>query len=122
MAQGKNGRRMLARCLAVGALAAITLLPLAAGAQDKAQTMVVEFAIKDYASWRPVFDGAEAARAKLGVTNPRVFRHADKPERLLVLFDTASIEQGQAWMTSATVKADWEKGGVVGVPTFRFLR
>jgi hypothetical protein len=84
--------------------------------------MVVEFSIKDYASWRPVFDGAEPARAKVGVTNPRVFRSADKPERLLVLFDTANVKQGRAWMTSATVKSDWEIGGVVGVPTFRFLR
>ncbi len=122
MTHGNSGRRPFIHFIALGALAAVLLAPLAARAADQIQTMVVEFAIKDYAAWRPVFDGADANRAKAGVTNPRVFRNADKPERLLVLFDAASVEQGRAWMTSAQVKADWEKGGVVGVPTVRFAR
>jgi hypothetical protein len=102
---------------------AVCLLPWAAHASSvPTATMVVTFSIRDYASWRPVFDAAGAERAKAGVTNGRVYRNADKPNSLLVLFDSASEPQGRAWMNSADVRAAWKRGGVVGEPSFHFLR
>jgi hypothetical protein len=87
-----------------------------------APAMVVTFVIRDYTSWRPVFDAAGAERAKAGVTNGRVYRNADKRNDLLVVFDVADEAKGRAWMTSAAVKAAWKAGGVIGEPVFRFLR
>lgn len=109
----------LAAALAV--LGAISIASLPARATGETETMIVEFEIKDYESWRPVFDAADPDRVKAGVTNPRVFRNADTPNRLLVMFDTASTEEGEAWMNSPVLRADWEKGGVIGTPTHRFL-
>jgi len=85
-------------------------------------TMVVEFAIRDYAAWRPVFDAADAEREKAGVTSPRVFRDADLPDRLLVLFKVQTRSKGTLWMKSAAVREAWRKGGVVGEVTHRFMR
>lgn len=85
-------------------------------------TMVVEFAIQDYAAWRPVFDAAEAERAKAGVTSPLVFRNADLPDRILVLFKVQTRSKGALWMNSAAVREAWRKGGVVGEVTHRFMR
>jgi hypothetical protein len=111
------------RSFSAALLAAATLIPHATlAAAQHAETMVVAFTIQDYAAWRPVFDAANAERVKAGVTNPRIFRDADHPDRMLVLFSVASHKQGRAWMTSADVKTAWHNGGVVGVPTYHFMR
>jgi len=106
-------------------LVAILLWPAMATAAERDQsraTMVVEFAIRDYAAWRPVFDGAEAERAKAGVTAPRVYRDAERPDQILVLFKVATRAKGDAWMKSAAVREAWKKGGVVGEVTHGFMR
>ena len=114
---------MAARMIAIGLLVCGGLAPMAAWGKDpKPEHMVVQFAIKDYAAWRPVFDGAAQDRAAAGVTGARVFRDADKPDQMLVVFDVASRAKGAAWMKSATVRADWQKGGVIGEPTYRFMK
>lgn len=85
-------------------------------------SMIVEFAIKDYDAWRPVFDAADGERQAAGVKAARVFREAGQPDHLLVLFTVESRRKGAAWMRSAKVKEAWRAGGVVGEPTFQFLR
>jgi len=84
--------------------------------------MVVDFSIKDYDAWRPVFDAAAADRAKDGITNARVFRDADHPDHLVVIFDVTSTARATAWMKSATVRSAWQKGGVSGEPTYHFMK
>jgi hypothetical protein len=122
MAQGQNRRGLLLQCAAACAMLVAGLIPSAGWAAKHTETMVVEFSVKDFAAWRPEFDVAAPARAKVGITNARVFRDADKPEHLLVLFDVANRDKAKAWMTSSAVKVYWQKGGVVGVPSYHFLR
>ncbi|MGE0221935.1 MAG: hypothetical protein AB7F35_22260 [Acetobacteraceae bacterium] len=122
MNNGQAMRSGVTGLMALGVLAMAALGPAAAWAADAPQTMLVQFSIKDYQAWRPVFNGASPARVKAGVTNPRIFRNADKPNQMLVLFDVASPDKGKAWMESNTVRADWAKGGVVGTPTYRFVQ
>lgn len=118
-------RRMIVGGLAAGLLwpvASLAQTPAPAGAPAPPITMVVQFAIKDYATWRPVFDAAEPERAKAGVTAPRVFQDADRAGQMLVLFTVPTRAKGNGWMKSAAVKEAWRKGGVVGDVTHRFLR
>jgi hypothetical protein len=72
--------------------------------------------------WRPVFDAAEGERQRAGVTSPLVFRNADLPDRMLVMFKVQSRSKGSQWMNSAAVREAWQKGGVVGEVTHRFMR
>ena len=109
----------------------ITLLALAAslastaafaGQPNRPLQMIVLFSIKDYASWRPVFDAAAPERARDGVNQGTVYRKADSPNDLLVVFDVTSEKNGRTWMSSPEVHAAWAKGGVIGAPTYRFLK
>jgi hypothetical protein len=93
-----------------------------AAAQRALPAMMVTFQIKDYAAWRPVFDAAAPERVKAGVIGAKVYRNADAPGDLLVVFELGSEAQGRAWMRSAEVRAAWQQGGVVGQPSFRFIR
>jgi antibiotic biosynthesis monooxygenase (ABM) superfamily enzyme len=110
------------RMLTLGLIAGLAFMP-ATGFADSSKSkkeMVVTFSIKDYAAWRPVFDSAAADRAQKGVSAGVVYRNADSPNDLLVVFDIANKKNARAWMTSPDVRAAWEKGGVVGTPGYQF--
>lgn len=97
--------------------------PAAAKAKhNQTLAMVVEFTVRDYAAWRPVFDAADPQRVRAGVTAPQVFRDADSPNRMLVLFKVANRTKGDTWMKSETVREAMRKGGVIGEATHRFAR
>ena len=112
------------RRMMLGLALALSLLPVAAFAdQDKKpRVMIVTFSIKDYDSWRPVFNAAAPERAKDGIGKAQVYRNADQPNDLLVVFEVASEKSGNAWMSSPQVRAAWVKGGVIGTPTYRFAK
>jgi hypothetical protein len=107
----------------LGLALALSLAPAAAFADQPASpSMLVTFSIKDYNAWRPVFDAAASERAQDGVGKGQVYRSADKPNDLLVVFDVADEKRARAWMSSVQVRADWEKGGVIGTPSYRFAK
>ena len=83
--------------------------------------MTVQFAVNDYAQWRPVFDAAEPLRASVHIKNPRIYRSADKPNDILVIFDVPSKKAGQAWIHSPELREAWAKGGVLGTPIVGFV-
>ena len=102
----------------------LSLAPAAAFADqpNASALMIVTFSIKDYNTWRPVFDAAAPDRAQDGVGKGQVYRSADRPNDLLVVFDVADEKRARAWMASVQVRADWEKGGVIGTPSYRFAK
>ncbi len=108
--------------IGLGLALSLTSASSFAQAPTNRSEMIVTFSIKDYDAWRPVFDGAGPARAKAGVGKAQIFRNADSANDLLVVFDVASQTSGRAWMSSSQVRADWQKGGVIGTPRYRFAR
>lgn len=91
-------------------------------AKDKIRPyMTVQFTVADYATWRPVFDAAEPLRAAANIKNPRIYRSADKPNQILVIFDVASKKEGRAWLQSPSLREAWAKGGVMGHPIVGFV-
>jgi hypothetical protein len=108
----------------LGLALALSLAPASAFADqpNASPLMIVTFSIKDYNAWRPVFDAATAERAQDGVSKGQVYRCADRPNDLLVVFEVADEKRARAWMASMQVRADWEKGGVTGTPSYRFAK
>jgi hypothetical protein len=93
-----------------------------AEAKDQAPPyMTVQFSVNDYAAWRPVFDTAEPMRVAANVKNPRIYRSADKPNDILVIFDVGSKKAGRAWINSPSLRDAWTKGGVIGDPIVGFV-
>jgi hypothetical protein len=89
---------------------------------DRPGKMVVSFEVRDYAAWRPVFDAAAPQREAEGLTNPRIYRDADRPQAVLVLFEVADRSRARHWLRSGTLRSLWERAGVVGQPQSSFLR
>ncbi len=83
--------------------------------------MLIHHRVKDYDVWRPLYDAHENSRASAGITNGRVFRKAEDPNDLVILFDAADVAKARSWTTSEDLKSTMQKAGVLGPPTIQFI-
>ena len=89
-------------------------------AQHTTENLTIHIKVKDYATWRPAYDGQEKSRLSAGITNGRVFRSAEDPNDVVVLQDVADVAKARTWFGSDDLKAAMQKSGVVGSPHLRF--
>src|ERR1700730_19303056 len=89
-------------------------------AQHANENLTVHLKVKDYAIWRTGYDGREKRRVSAGITNGRVFRHAEDQNDVVILQDVADVAKARTWLASDEMKAAMDKGGVVGSPNIRF--
>ena len=82
--------------------------------------MIVRHSVRDYRAWRPVYDGHEAARTAAGLTNGRVFRPAEDPNGILLLFDMADRRRAEEFGRSDDLRDAMRRAGVVGQPEIRY--
>ena len=83
--------------------------------------VIVRHKVKDYAAWRPVFDGHAGAQKAAGLSNPRVHRSADDKNEIVIVFDTKDTKMAKDFAASPGLKEAMMKAGVVDVPTIYFL-
>src|SRR5258706_2459397 len=79
-------------------------------------TLVVFHNVRDFDSWKPVFDAHEDVRRSHGELEHRVYRGADDRNRVIVHNDFESEEAARAFMTDPSLPAAMEQAGVVGEP------
>jgi hypothetical protein len=84
-------------------------------------TMVLQHKVRDYAAWRPVYDAHETSRVGAGITDGRVYRKAEDPNDIVILFDAADIAKARAWASSEDLKSVMQRAGVLGAPKIRFV-
>jgi heme-degrading monooxygenase HmoA len=70
--------------------------------------------VRDYARWREVFDADTRNREAAGCRGARVFRNAEDPEEVVVLFEWDSLERARRRIESARLKEEFEEAGVRG--------
>jgi hypothetical protein len=84
-------------------------------------TLIISHRVKDYSTWRPVFDRHTKAQKSAGLTNPRVFRSSDDKNEVVILFDTDDTKKAKDFVASPDLKETMAKAGVTDSPTFYFL-
>ena len=82
--------------------------------------IVVRHSVRDYGAWRPAYGGHEAARTAAGLTNGRVFRSAEDPNDLLLLFEMADRRRAEEFAASDDLRTAMQRAGVVGQPELRY--
>ena len=70
--------------------------------------------VHDYARWRAVFDADAAGREAAGCRGARIFRNADDPEEVVILFEWDTLERSRQRIESATLGREFEEAGVSG--------
>ncbi len=82
--------------------------------------MIVHHRVRDYTTWRPVFDAHEPVRTAAGLSNGRVYHSADNPNDLILLFDFADRQKAEEFATSDELKTAMQRAGVEGRPEMHF--
>src|SRR5215210_7706022 len=70
--------------------------------------------VRDYARWREVFDADTGNREATGCRGARIFRNAEDPEEVVVLFEWDSLERARRRIASLTLNRKFEEAGVSG--------
>jgi hypothetical protein len=76
--------------------------------------MIIHHRVRDYVSWRPFYDAHEQARVAATITNGKVFRGADDPNDIVILFAVADLAKAKAFGTSDDLKTTMNRAGVIG--------
>jgi hypothetical protein len=78
--------------------------------------IAVHVNVADYDTWRPNFEKGSDQRAKFGVTNPSVYRNADRPNEIVVVSDVTDVAKAVAGIRGPEVREMMSKSGVQGEP------
>jgi hypothetical protein len=82
--------------------------------------MIIHHRVQNYETWRPVYDAHEPVRNAAGLSNGRVFRSAEDPDDLVILFDMADRQKAEAFVASENLKVAMQRSGVQGKPDTQF--
>lgn len=83
--------------------------------------ILVHHKVEDFNKWKPFFDQHSGFRSQNGSKGGRVFRSADNPNDLFILFEWDSIENAQKFAHSDNLKETMQKAGVQGMPEINFV-
>lgn len=75
-------------------------------------TLVARHHVRDYATWRQVYEGAEDFRKEGGVIAKSVYRAKGDPNTILVTHTFATMAEAEAWAANPGLAEAMRQGGV----------
>ena len=78
--------------------------------------LTIQQTVRDYETWRAVYDTLGEVRHDWGVTADTVHQLADAPDTVLVLHHFATVAQARGFLTNREVRCAMQRAGVEGVP------
>ena len=81
----------------------------------------VRHKVNDYEAWKKVFDEFIETRKAGGEKGFVIWRGADDPNNLFIIFEWDSEENAHKFMNSEELKAAMQKGGVAEQPEIDFV-
>ena len=78
--------------------------------------VIVQHRVKDFDSWKSVFDEHGAIRNAHGARGYRLFRPVDDPHGVIIVNEFATLEGARAFMSDPSLPAAMARGGVEGSP------
>ena len=82
--------------------------------------IMVKQKVADYARWKPIFDADGANREIGGSKGGQIFRSADDPNEVVLLFEWDQ-EQARQFSQREEVRAKMQAAGVLDPPEISFL-
>jgi heme-degrading monooxygenase HmoA len=79
-------------------------------------TVAVRHRVKDYATWKLVYDEHGVVRKAHGVTGDRILRDEQDPNEVLVLTFWPSLDAAHAFASDPSLPEAMERAGVAGPP------
>ena len=84
--------------------------------------LLVRHKVSDFAKWKLVYDAHLSARQKAGLKEEHLFRNADDPNEVLLLFSVEDFDKAKAFSASDDLRQAMERAGVSDKPDIYFLK
>ena len=85
-------------------------------------TMIVRHTVRDFASWKSIFDQHAATRKAAGSQGGQLFQAAGNPNDVTIMFHWDTLDNARKFSESPDLKSTMEKAGVTGPPQIQFLQ
>ena len=83
--------------------------------------ILIRHKVEDYAKWKPAFDEHGATRQAKGSKGARLFRNADDPNEVLILFEWDNMERARQFIQSEDLRQTMQRAGVSDQPDLYYL-
>jgi quinol monooxygenase YgiN len=80
----------------------------------------VRHTVKDYATWRSVYDQHDAFRKESGCTSAEGFVSSSNPNEVLVVTEWDSVGHAHKFAESSNLKETMMKAGVISMPEITY--
>jgi hypothetical protein len=84
--------------------------------------ILVRHKVADFTKWKPVYDAHLSARENAGLKEEHLFRNADDPNEVLLLFSAEDLDKAKTFTASDDLRQAMEKSGVSDKPDIYFLK
>jgi hypothetical protein len=86
-----------------------------------ASYLLVRAKVQNFESWKKAYDAHLSVRQEYGLAQEQLFRGADDPNDVVLLFKAASLDRAKAFMNNPAIGEVIQKSGVIGRPDVTFL-
>lgn len=83
--------------------------------------VLIRHKIKNYESWKPVFDRFKETRRLGGEKSYWISHPSDDPNNLFLLFEWDTLENAKKFLGSPILRDTMQKAGVTELPEVHFL-
>ena len=84
------------------------------------QVMAISYTVKNYDTWKKVFDEHESIRATSGLTTRAIARGTDNPNKIYLFLNVADMQKAKEYATNPKLKEVRKTAGVTSEPEVFF--
>ncbi len=78
--------------------------------------VIVQHKVRDYDTWKPLFEKHGEVRRRYGATGHTIYRSLDDPNDLTVVNHFPSRQQAEEFVKDPSLREVMQQGGVIGEP------
>ena len=82
---------------------------------------LVRHKVKDFAQWKTVFDEHGSVRRESGSKGGILFRNADDPNEVFILFEWSDLDAARKFAQSEDLRETMKRAGVADTPDIYFI-
>jgi hypothetical protein len=83
--------------------------------------VLVRSKVQDFAKWKVKYDEHLSIREAAGLTERYLFRNADNPNEVILLFEASDLGMARAFTSSDDLRQKMQESGVTDKPDIYFL-
>jgi hypothetical protein len=86
-----------------------------------ASFIIIRSKVTDFNTWKTQYDSHLPIRVEAGLTEKQMFRNADNPNEIILLFEAEDLNRAREFAGSADLREKMREAGTIDKPDIYFL-